>query len=77
MANPWMLAKGYQDVEAARLAELRKPFGGNPATLMAKVRCRVLKPFCVAGQRVEPDQVVELARHDAESLCAAGKVELK
>ena len=62
--------------ERARSAFLRRPPAANPPELMKPTRCRVLRPFCVAGKRVEPGQTVELARHDAESMKAIGRVEV-
>lgn len=66
-----------RDREAERDAALRKPFPGNPPELMKPTKCKVLKPFGLAGGKVaEVDQVVELARHDALSMAAIGRVQL-
>ena len=64
------------DHERVRTAELNKPFRGNDPALLKPTRCKVLKPFFVAGNRVEPDQVVSLPFHDAKSLAAAKKLEI-
>lgn len=48
----------------------------NPEYLTRMVRVKVLMPFCVKGQRVEPGATVELARYDALSLAASGKVDI-
>jgi len=39
------------------------------------VRVRVLRPFCIRGERIEPGKVIELERHVADSLAATGRVE--
>lgn len=72
----WQQREAFDEAERARLAELNKPFRGNPPELMAPVRCRVLRPFCVAGQRVEIGAYVDLPKYDADSLRATGRVEI-
>lgn len=52
------------------------PTPRNDPKLLELVRCRVLRAFCVAGKRVEVDQVVELPQHDARSLAAIGKLKI-
>ncbi len=64
------------DEQRERTAYLNKPFSGNPPELTAPTRCRVLRPFYVGGERVEVGTIVTLARHDAISLGAIGKVVL-
>lgn len=44
--------------------------------LLEPVRCRVLRAFCVGGARVEPGEIVELTRFDAQSMRALGRVEI-
>lgn len=60
--------------ERARRQELARPPLHNDQRLFAPTRCRVLKTFCVKGQPVELGTTVTLAKHDAESLQALGKV---
>jgi hypothetical protein len=52
------------------------PTPKNDPRLLKPVKVRVLRPFCVRGARVEPDQVLELPRHDATSLAAIGKLQI-
>jgi len=59
----------------ARFFDERAPTPRNDPALFEKITVKVLRPFCVAGQRLEPGAFVELARFDAESLRALGKVE--
>jgi hypothetical protein len=69
--------RGYEQIERQRLADLQRPFPGNPPELLAPTRCRVLKRFGIGGGRVgEPGQEITLARHDAESMEALKRVEL-
>jgi hypothetical protein len=68
--------RGHEQLERERIAELHKPFPGNPPELLKPTRCKVLRPFSVAGRRVEPDQVLELPRFDAESMRALGRVQI-
>jgi hypothetical protein len=63
-----------EDRERARRQELARPPLHNDARLFTPTRCRVLKTFCVQGQLVPVGTTVTLARHDAESLAALGKV---
>ncbi len=49
---------------------------GNDPRAFEPVRGVVLKPFCVAGSRMEVDVIVELPRHDALSLVAQKKLRL-
>ena len=62
--------------EQLRQAYLRGSMPKNAPELLRPTRCRVLKAFSVAGRRIEVGEVVELARHDAESLAAIGEAEL-
>ena len=59
-----------------RFAGERTPAPRNDPKLFERVRCRVLKPFSVGGRRVEPDEVVDLQRHDALSMTALHRVEI-
>jgi hypothetical protein len=52
------------------------PTPKNDPKLLAPVKVRVRWPFSVAGRRVEPDQVLELPRFDAESMRALGRVQI-
>jgi hypothetical protein len=54
----------------------RAPEPRNDPALFEPVKCRVLKPFNIAGQRQEVGSVIVLARHDAKSLEAIKKVEI-
>lgn len=47
----------------------------NPPELLAPVRVRVLRPFCVQGARVEIGTEIELPRHVAVDLVTQGKAE--
>jgi hypothetical protein len=65
-----------EDLQRQRQAILQKPFAGNAPALMAPVKCKALRPFYIGGKAVEVGTIVTLARHDAQSLAAIGKVEL-
>ncbi|HXZ96414.1 MAG TPA: hypothetical protein VEG37_05105 [Burkholderiales bacterium] len=39
------------------------------------VRVKVIQPFFVSGKRLEIGEIVELQRHDAQSMAALGKIE--
>ena len=58
------------------LAWLNREPALNPSGLLMLTRCRVLRPFYVAGKRVEPSQVIDLAAHDASSMAALKRVEI-
>jgi hypothetical protein len=64
------------EAERERMALLNKAPAPTPAALVAPTRCRVLRAFCIAGERVEPGATVTLERHAAHSLAAAGRLEL-
>lgn len=68
--------QGHEQIERERRAVLAKPFAGNDPALTTPTRCKVLKPFFVAGQRAAVGETVVLAKHDADSLAAIGKVEI-
>jgi hypothetical protein len=68
--------RGVDEEERARRAFLNKLPAANPPELLELVPVRVLRAFCVGGQRMEPGATVKLARHDAVSLAAIGKAEL-
>ena len=70
----WNHGRGHEQLAAARRTELERPFKGNDPALMKPTKCTVLRPFFVAGRRVEPGETVELQRHDALSLAALRKV---
>ena len=72
----WEARRTLEDSERERVAFLHKPPAPNPPELMTPTRCRVLRPFGVAGKRVEPGQVIELAAHDAFSMVALKRVEI-
>jgi hypothetical protein len=55
---------------------MRAPVPKNDPRLRELVRVRVRRPFRVKGAVVAVGDVVELERHDAESLAAAGRVRL-
>ena len=60
---------------ADRQALMQKPSPGDQR-LFTPTKCKVLRPFCVKGQRQEIGTEVLLAKFDAESLKALGKVEI-
>jgi hypothetical protein len=62
--------------EQLRLAYLRGPLPKNPPELLAPTKCKVLRPFCVGGKRVEIGEIVTLTRADAKSLETLRKVEI-
>jgi hypothetical protein len=69
--------QGYAELERQHLADLSRPFAGNPPELMQPVRCRVLKRFGIGGGEVgEVGEEITLARHDALSMQALKRVEL-
>lgn len=72
----YLHGRGHEQNEAERNAVLDnyRP-APNPRELLELVSVRVLRPFCVAGKRVDVGASVELPRHDAISLQALGKVE--
>jgi len=72
----WTTMQLANDAERQRLEILRKAPAPNPPELLAATKCRVLKPFCGAGKRVEPGKIIELPKHDAQSLAAIGRVEI-
>jgi len=49
----------------------------NNPRLFELVQVRVLRAFCIRGERIEPGKLVELERHLAESLASIGKVQLR
>jgi len=61
--------------EQLHAAYVRGPLPKNPPDLIAPTKCRVLRPFSIAGERVEIDQTVTLPFHDAESMRFLGKLE--
>ena len=67
---------GHEQVDRERLAFLNRPPAPNPPALVAPTRCRVLVAFCVAGERIEPGEIVTLQKHDADSMRALGRVEI-
>ena len=52
------------------------PTPKNDPKLLAPVKCLVRRPFWVAGQLVAIGSEIKLARHDAQSLAAIGKVKI-
>ena len=68
--------RGHEQIDRERLAFLSKPPAPPPPELIAPTRCRVLRPFFFAGNRVEVGELVVLPKHDAHSLAAIRKVEL-
>ena len=52
------------------------PAPSNDPRLLKRVRCRVLEPFYVRGEVVQPGQRIELEQADAESMRAIGRVEI-
>jgi hypothetical protein len=67
------LKERHDNMERERI--LRQQFIHDPATI-APTACRVLKPLCIRGERVEPGGVVTLQRSDAETLQSVGRVEI-
>ena len=65
-----------EDRERGRMAELMRPPLHNDQRLFTPTKCKTLKSFCVQGQPVEIGSTITMAKHDAESLAALGKVEL-
>jgi hypothetical protein len=62
--------------EQLRLAYLRGPAPRNDPFLLELVRVRVLKRFGLGADRIaQLGEIVELPRHDAQSLAAIGRVE--
>lgn len=58
-------------------AYVRGPLPKNPPELLTPTRCRVLRAFFIAADKVaEVGAIVTLQRHDATSLAAIGKVEI-
>lgn len=70
-----MLTQSSFEEERERLAILNRPPAPNPPELVKLTHVRVLRPFCVAGERVEVNAIVTLPRNDADSLAALKKVE--
>lgn len=64
------------DPERERLAILNAPPAPTPPELLKPTKCRVLKTFFVAGQRVEIGETITLPAHDAKSMQVLGRVEL-
>ena len=61
--------------ERLRQAYERGPALRNDPRLLERVRCRVLKRFGIGGGEVgEPGEIITLARHDALSMAALGRV---
>jgi hypothetical protein len=73
----WLAGRGFEQMQAASRHALSKPFTGNPPALLKPTRCRVTRPFCVGGQRVEPEAIVVLEAFTARSLAAIGRVEIE
>jgi hypothetical protein len=75
-AQKFHVRRHIDDTERNRQAVLMaKPSPGDQR-LFTPTKCRVLRTFCVQGQPVEIGSTVTLAKHDADSLAALGKVEL-
>jgi len=73
----WMQRGAHDEMERERQAVLSKPPAPNPPELLAPVKVRVLKPFGLGADRIaQLGEIVELPRHDAQSLAAIGRVEL-
>jgi hypothetical protein len=73
----WRQGHAYSALEAEHRAILHQPPAKNPPELLAPVRVRVLKPFGIgAGRVAEPGTMIDLPRHDAESMAALRRVEL-
>ncbi len=47
----------------------------NDPALFRPVRVRVVRPFCVGGQRQEIGSTVTLPKHDADSMVAIKRAE--
>lgn len=71
----WVIKRAADREETERLAYLNQPPPKNDPALFTPTRVRVLRPFCVDGRRVEVDEEITLAHHDATSLRASKKVE--
>ena len=72
----WTRAQAEQEHERERVAFLNQPPPANPANLTMPTRCRATRSFYVRGRCILPGTVLEIERHDAESLAAIGRVEL-
>ena len=68
MDNNWSRPRTNGDYERERLAVLCKLSAPNPPALLKPVQVKVLKPFSVAGRRVEVGEVMSLEEHDVRSL---------
>lgn len=70
--------RAIDDAERQRTAFLNSPLPRilNDPALLVLTPCKVLKSFCIAGRPLVIGEHIELARHDAQSLAALGKVEL-
>jgi len=55
---------------------LNAPPPRNDPKLFERIKVRIIKSFFVAGKVVEVGQRIELARHDALSMQAIGRVEI-
>ena len=70
-------ARGLADEEHhARLAELNRPFKGNPPELYEPTKVRVLRAFYVNNKPAEKGHIVTVPHHLAQELVAIKKAEL-
>lgn len=73
----WQRSQAGMEYERNRTAHLNGPLPKNDPRLFEKVRVKVIRPFYNEGVLQTPESgVILLARHDAESLQAIGKVSL-
>ena len=76
-AKMWRWEQIAAAEEQARREAFMRPLPKNSPHLLEPVRCRVLKAFYLGGGRLaEVGAILELPRHDAESMQALGRVEV-
>lgn len=64
------------EAERERVAVLNGPPPKNDPALLTPVRVRVVRPFCILGERKDVGEIVTLQRHDALSMAAIGRCEI-
>ena len=69
----WQISREFEQAERDRVNFLNAPVPPNPPDLVRLVRVRVVRPFFVGGRRVEPSEIVELPKFEADSISATGK----